>query len=181
MLILASGSPRRRELLTAAGIPHQVIPASIPEEARPGETAEDLVVRLAAAKAHAVGAPADSVVLGADTVVCVDDEIFGKPRDAVHAAEMLRRLSGRDHLVITGICLLKGDHCVTDLAKTRVYFLRMSASEIDQYIETGEPFDKAGAYAIQGFASKFVLGLEGCYHNVVGLPVSLVYSYLKTL
>ncbi len=181
MLILASASPRRRELLTAAGIPHIVRPASIPEERRADEDPVAFVRRLAIEKAQAVERGADDVVLGADTVVCVDGHIFGKPRDLAEAESMLRTLSGREHVVRTGICLLSVTHCVTDVSETRVYFVRMSEREIREYTQSGEPFDKAGAYAIQGLASKFVHRIEGCYQNVVGLPVSLVYSHLKTL
>jgi septum formation protein len=117
----------------------------------------------------------------ADTVVCVDDEIFGKPASDDDAARMLRRLSGRDHQVYTGICILSGARRILDLASTRVSFLELTEDDIQEYTRSGEPRDKAGAYAIQGLASKFVRSIEGCYHNVVGLPVSLVYSHLRAL
>lgn len=181
MLILASASPRRHELLTAAGIAHVVRPASIPEDRHPGEDPLTYVRRLAAEKARAIVCDAGDVVLGADTVVCVDDDVFGKPGSAEEATAMLRRLSGREHVVLTGICMLSQQQCVTDSAATRVYFLKLSEREIEEYTQSGEPFDKAGAYAIQGLASKFVRKIEGCYQNVVGLPVSLVYSHLKNI
>ena len=117
----------------------------------------------------------------ADTVVCVDGEIFGKPSSDDDAARMLRCLSGRDHQVYTGICILSGARRIVDLSSTRVSFLELTEKEIQEYTRSGEPRDKAGAYAIQGLASKFVRSIEGCYHNVVGLPVSLVYSYLRAL
>jgi septum formation protein len=181
MLILASASPRRRELLAAAGIRHIVRPASIPEDAKPGEDPVAYVKRVAMEKASAVERSPGDIVLGADTTVCIDGQIFGKPQNATEAQAMLRALSGRDHIVLTGICLLTDNQCVTDVSQTRVYFVRMSDSDIQEYTQSGEPLDKAGAYAIQGLASKFVRKIEGCYHNVVGLPVSLVYSHLANL
>ena len=120
-------------------------------------------------------------MLGADTEVCLDGEVFGKPGSDQDAARMLRRLSGRDHWVHTGVCLLSGARTIQDVSSTRVWFVDLTEDEIQEYIQSGEPRDKAGAYAIQGVASKFVSSIEGCYHNVVGLPVSLVYGYLKTL
>jgi septum formation protein len=155
--------------------------ASVPENRNPNESATTFVCRLATEKARAVERDPEDIVLGADTVVCVGNEIFGKPRDAADAIHMLRALSGRDHVVLTGICLLSDSRCVTDIASTRVYFVPMSDKEIQEYTQSGEPFDKAGGYAIQGLASKLVSKIEGCYYNVVGLPVSLVYSHLKTL
>jgi septum formation protein len=139
----------------------------------------NLVRRLAEEKARAVGAAAGTIVLGADTVVAVDEHIFGKPADDRDAGRMLRALSGRDHYVYTGICLLSESKCVNDVAGTRVTFLKLNDTEIEEYTRSGEPKDKAGAYAIQGLASKFISGIDGCYHNVVGLPVSLVYRHLK--
>ena len=139
----------------------------------------DLVRRLAQEKASAVELADPDLVLAADTVVAVDDQIFGKPRDSAEAVQMLRSLSGRDHWVYTGICLRSREKRVTDVAATRVSFLQLEDSEIKEYTRSGEPFDKAGGYGIQGLASKFIAGIEGCYHNVVGLPVSLVYRHLK--
>ena len=181
MLILASASPRRSELLAAAGIEHIVRPASIPEIRDANEAAEDFVRRLAQAKALALPRAAGEIVLGADTVVCIDDEVLGKPKDDQDARRMLGLLSGRSHLVLTGICLLGEGASIVDVATTRVSFARLTEEEISQYTQTGEPVDKAGAYAIQGMASKFVSGIEGSYGNVVGLPVALVYQHLKAL
>ena len=181
MLILASASPRRHELLLAAGIDHVVRPSSAPEHRSPGEGPLEFVRRIAEEKARAIASSPHDIVLAADTVVCVDGEIFGKPSSDDDAARMLRRLSGRDHQVYTGICILSGARRIVDLSSTRVSFLELTEKEIQEYTRSGEPRDKAGGYAIQGLASKFVRSIEGCYHNVVGLPVSLVYSYLRAL
>ena len=181
MLILASASPRRHELLQAAGISHEVRPASVPERANPGEPPVEFVKRLAAEKAAAILCNAGNVVLGADTIVCIESQVLGKPSDDRDACRMLRLLSGREHWVHTGIFLRSADRRISDVASTRVRFSELTTAEIDEYVRTGEPHDKAGAYAIQGLASKFVVSIEGCYHNVVGLPVSLVYRHLKTL
>jgi septum formation protein len=185
MLILASASPRRHELLLAAGLPHIVRPSAIPEEPLPAESPTAFVRRIAQEKAFAVPHDPTDIVLAADTVVCLasgpDPEIFGKPRDDEDARRMLRRLSGRDHFVYTGICLLAGQRVITDLAATTVSFASLTEQEIEEYTRSGETVDKAGAYAIQGRASRFVTQIHGSYHNVVGLPVSLVYSHLKSL
>jgi len=182
MLILASASPRRHDLLLAAGIDHIVRPASIPETLRPGERPLDFVRRLASEKAHAVASanPA-AMVLGADTAVCVDEAVFGKPADLADARRMLRCLSGRDHLVHTGICFVSPQGQIVDSATTRVAVVSLTPEEIEEYVESGEALDKAGAYGIQGRFSKFVSSIHGCYQNVVGLPVSLVYSHWKEL
>jgi septum formation protein len=181
MLILASASPRRHELLLAARIEHIVRPAHISETKNATETPQAYVQRIAADKAQAISANDSEVVLGADTVVCVEDTVLGKPGVAQEAARMLRLLSGREHTVLTGIALRQGSRLVTGIEETRVWFDEISDQEIAEYIETGEAWDKAGAYAIQGYASRFVRRIEGCYHNVVGLPVSLVYRHLKSL
>jgi septum formation protein len=181
MLILASASPRRHELLAAAGIDHVVRAAAISEERRPGEPPEDLVQRLAEDKARAVECSTEDIVLGADTVVCVDGEVLGKPASDDDARRMLRLLSGRDHWVLTGICILANGVAIRDIARTKVSFERMGENEIEEYTRSGEPKDKAGAYAIQGRGSRFVRSIQGCYQNVVGLPVSLVYRYLREL
>jgi septum formation protein len=181
VLILASASPRRHELLLAAGIDHIVRPANVEEARRPAESPLDFVRRIAEEKARAVAARPEDIVLGADTIVWVGNEVLGKPENEEDAARMLRRLSGRDHLVCTGVCLLSLERTVVDLEKTRVFFSALTEEEISEYTRSGEPRDKAGAYAIQGLASKFITRVEGSYHNVVGLPVSLVYRYLKML
>ena len=176
MLILASRSPRRREILTCAGIPHLVRPAEVDETIRDCESAAVYVKRVARAKAEAVEG---DVVLGADTVVVVGSEILGKPADQADARRMLRSLAGREHIVMTGICLRSAKGVVEHAESTTVRFLPLSAEEIDTYVASGEPMDKAGAYAIQGLASKFIDRIEGCYFNVVGLPVSKLYSLLR--
>lgn len=181
MLILASASPRRHELLLAAGIDHLVRPACIPETRQPGEPPEAFVERIAREKADAVPCGPDDLVLGADTIVCLDGEIFGKPADEQDAIRMLRALSGREHWVYTGVCIRSSTRRITDVGKTRVTFVKLTEEEIQEYTQSGEPRDKAGAYAIQGRASKFVSGIQGCYSNVVGLPVSLVYQHIKAL
>jgi septum formation protein len=181
MLILASASPRRHELLLAAGIDHVVRPSSVPEHRHPGESPTEFVRRIAEAKARAVLSAPEDIVLGADTVVCLDEEVFGKPSNDDDAARTLRRLSGRDHWVYTGICILSAGRRILDLSSTKVSFVELTEDDIQGYTRSGEPSDKAGAYAIQGLASKFVRSLEGSYHNVVGLPVSLVYLHLRAL
>jgi len=180
MLVLASASPRRRELLHNAGIPFVVQPAHIPEEPLPGESAQACAERLAREKARAVSARrAGDLILGADTVVVVNREILGKPRDPADAARMLRLLSGRTHQVITGVCLL-GSSEETCSEITQVFMNTLSEAEIQDYVSTGEPMDKAGAYAIQGRASRWISRIEGDYFNVVGLPISLVYRLLRS-
>lgn len=176
MLILASASPRRAELLRAAAIPFEVVVANVDESVLPGEKPRDHVRRLAEAKARAVAdRMAGRLVLAADTVVVVDGLILGKPADQADARRMLRLLSGRGHEVMTGVCL---DRRV-EVAVTTVEFAPLSDAEIEWYVASGEPADKAGAYAIQGLASRFVTRLEGSYSNVVGLPVTLVYAMCR--
>ena len=180
MIVLASGSPRRAEILSNAGIDFvREIPAGIDETPAPGEGPRDYVMRLAREKASAILADSQLTVLGADTTVVIEGEILGKPSDAADAARMLRQLSGRSHDVITGICLRSRRGQIVDAASTRVWFSPLSAHEIEAYVATGEPMDKAGAYGIQGLASKFVTRIDGCYFNVMGLPVSLVYTLLR--
>jgi len=178
MLVLASQSPRRAEILRQSGIPFVVRTAAVDETPRRGERPEDCVRRLAALKALAVPRAADEVVLGADTTVVIDGEMLGKPAGAAEARRMLSLLSGRRHEVVTGICLRGPAGTICDWASTSVWFAPMTAREIDDYVSSGEPMDKAGAYAIQGLASKFIEKIEGCYFNVVGLPVALVYRRL---
>jgi len=186
-LILASASPRRAEILAAAGIPHEIRPAQIDESAQPGETPAQLAERLARAKAEAVARELsrdkDAVVLAADTVVVLDGKILGKPKDSADARAMLRKLRNREHQVITGIAAIR----VADGARksgaetTRVWFSDMTDREVDAYVSTGEPLGKAGAYAIQGLAGRYIPRIEGCYFNVVGLPVSRVWQALADL
>ena len=179
--MLASQSPRRAEILRLAGIPFTVRAAQVDETPLAREKPEDYVRRLAEAKALAVEAGPDEVILGADTTVVVDSDILAKPADAADARRMLSVLSGRCHEVLTGICLRRGDTLFSDSARTRVWFTPMTRSEIDAYVASGEPMDKAGAYAIQGLASKYIERIDGCYFNVVGLPVALVYRLLSSL
>ena len=180
MLVLASNSPRRRELLAAAGIPCEVIPVDVDEAVVGLEPPGEHVRRLARGKAEmGQSARPGRVVLGADTVVVVGTEILGKPRDAEDAARMLRLLSGREHEVLTGVALVSPARTVVELARTRVWFTLLGSDEITEYVASGEPRDKAGAYAIQGVASRFVDRIQGNYTNVVGLPVPLVYRLLK--
>lgn len=177
MLVLASQSPRRAEILRQAGIPFVVRVAPVDETLLPAESPEDYVRRLAEEKARAVPAEPSEIVLAADTTVVVDQHILAKPDDAADARRMLTLLSGRRHEVMTGICLRRGDEQICDHAVTAVWFAPMSVREIDEYVATGEPADKAGAYAVQGAASKFIPRIEGCYYNVMGLPIALVYRH----
>ena len=179
MLVLASQSPRRSEILRQAGIPFTVRAAGVDESLLAGERPADYVQRLAAAKAYAVEATDGEIVLGADTTVVVDGEILAKPENADDARRMLRLLSGRRHDVLTGVCLRRGTDAIRDCVTTGVIFATLSDAEVLEYVATGEPMDKAGAYAIQGLASKFVERIEGDYFNVMGLPVALVYRRLR--
>jgi septum formation protein len=184
MLVLASASPRRQELLRNAGIVFEVQPADIPEDPLPGEAAKDCAERLAREKAIAVARqrPHDCV-LGADTVVVVggqyDGQLLGKPSDAADAARMLRLLSGREHQVITGVCLVVSGQSSVASQTTSVTLSEITEKEIADYVASGEPMDKAGAYAIQGIASRWIPRIEGDYSNVVGLPVALVFQMLR--
>jgi septum formation protein len=182
---LASASPRRRELLRNAGFDFEVRPSNIVEEIQRGELPEEFARRAAREKAMQVAAssPPGSFVLGADTVVVIDGETLGKPSGLDDAARMLRLLSGRTHQVHTGICLVRAPGQIEALKHetTFVTFRKLDEEEIRSYVESGEPFGKAGAYAIQGLASKFVTRISGCHFNVVGLPVALVYETLKPL
>jgi septum formation protein len=184
-LILASGSPRRRELLTQAGYRFAVQPSSIPESLRPGEDAIRFATRLAREKAEAVFArhppsAAPAMVLGADTVVVCDEEVMGKPADAADAQRMLLLLSGRTHQVVTGVAVVWGpDSAEVAAEMTQVTMCTLSPQEVAAYVATGEPMDKAGAYAIQGYAGRWISRIHGCYFNVVGLPLALVASLLE--
>lgn len=189
-LILASSSPRRAEILRNAGFAFEVVSAHIDETRRPNERPADYVRRLAEEKARTVarqvanGAASDSTfIVGADTVVVIDTEILGKPSSTANAREMLRRLSGKTHEVYTGLAVLQGNGSAirTAVETTRVTFAAISETEIEDYIATGEPFDKAGAYAIQGQGGKFMPHIEGCYFNVMGLPLAHLYAILRDL
>jgi septum formation protein len=182
MLVLASSSPRRQELLRHAGIAFEVQPAHIPEDSRPGEMAKECAERLAREKALAIASQRpNDCVLGADTVVVVDGQLLGKPSDADDAKRMLRRLSGREHQVITGVCLVAAGKLSVASETTRVFVSQIDDREIADYVASGEPMDKAGAYAIQGIASRWIPRIEGDYSNVVGLPVALVFRMLREI
>lgn len=179
-LVLASRSPRRAELLRAAGIPFVVRAADIDETPRAGEPPRDYVLRMAEEKARAVAAADSEFVLAADTTVVLGTEILGKPADAADATRMLMALAGQSHNVLTGICLMQRGKCrALDMASTAVRFGMMTPRDIRAYVASGEPMDKAGAYAIQGAASRWIERIDGEYSNVVGLPVALVYRHLR--
>ena len=192
-LILASASPRRREILQAAGFAFDVVETAVPEKQRDGESPEQFVCRMATEKAEAalskIKLPCTAPILGADTVVVLGNQTLGKPASAEEARRMLRLLSGQQHRVLTGLCLLfppPAWPCAraelreeVQVASTTVQFSKLTVEEIEEYVASGEPFDKAGAYGIQGLASKYIEGIQGCYFNVVGLPISLVYQMLK--
>lgn len=187
MLVLASASPRRKELLTQAGFSFHVLPSPVPEELMDGEDATMFAMRLAREKARYVfellqekdSADGRLLVLGADTVVVSPGEILGKPRDEADAARMLRLLSGRTHQVITGVCLVSSFATEVACEKTSVAVQTLSDEEIAGYIATREPMDKAGAYGIQGYAARWIPRIDGCYFNVVGLPLALVASMIE--
>lgn len=181
-LILASASPRRADLLRAAGIPFEAIPVDVDERFRRGELPELAVIRLAEAKAAAAAVlHPEAVVLGADTTVIMRGRPLGKPADRKDAGRMLRLLSGHTHDVLTGICLRAKGRSLLRVESSGVLMARLSRAEIDWYVDTGEPLDKAGAYAIQGLGSRFIEAIDGSYSNVVGLPISSVYALLKEL
>jgi septum formation protein len=186
-LILASSSPRRAELLRDAGFGFAIWAPQVDEARHPNEGAEKMVARLAEAKARgaaeSAGEAEPAIILGADTAVELDGEFFGKPRDPADAREMLSCLSGRTHFVLTGIFLLRLPDGATRSAveRTAVTFALLDPSEIEAYVISGEPFDKAGGYAIQGRAGRYIPRIEGCYFNVVGLPVARLYALLGDL
>ena len=175
-LVLASKSPRRSEILKNAGIDFTVRVADADETIPDGTKPCDAVVFLAARKAMAVERAEDETVLGADTIVVLDDKILGKPKDREDAFNMIKSLSGRVHSVFTGVCAIGDGISLTFAEETKVEFYPLSDDEINEYIDTDEPYDKAGAYGIQGLASKFISGIQGDYFNVVGLPISSVYK-----
>ena len=179
-VILASASPRRRDLLSLIGIEHEVWPADIDESYLPGETPPQHAERLARGKATAIQVP-DAVVIGSDTIVVVDGDVLGKPRDRVQAVEMLRRLSGRAHTVMTGVAARWDGRLVSGLEEVGVTFRALSDSEIERYIDTGEPMDKAGAYGIQGFGATIVDRVDGDYFAVMGLALNHLVRLLRDL
>lgn len=183
-LILASASPRRKELLNNLGLDFEVCPADIDESVLPGEDVAAYPLRIAMKKALAVAAEKkDAVVLAADTAVIVDDEILGKPKSEAEAKTMLKKLSGREHVVITGIGLVDtgSGRTLSCAEQTIVYFHPLKETEIDAYLASGEPMDKAGAYGIQGLGALLIRRLEGDYFNVMGLPISKLYRLLQNL
>jgi septum formation protein len=184
-LILASSSPRRAEILANAGLPFSVLSSAVDETPYPGESPAALVQRLANAKADLVTARAvgPAIVLAADTIVVLDDNILGKPASLEDARQMLQQLSGRTHSVLTGVALIRlpdGERRQF-IESTLVHFRPVTEQEISSYLATEEPLDKAGAYAIQGQAGRYIPRIEGCYFNVVGLPLSRVLTELKFL
>lgn len=186
MLVLASSSPRRRELLAQAGFTFTIEPASIPEDVRPGENAVAYVTRLAREKAECVYArsatqgDAELMVLGADTtVVAPTGEILAKPESEADAARMLRMLAGATHQVMTGVAVVSASGIETAAEVTHVSMVTLRDEEIAAYVATGEPMDKAGAYGIQGYAARWIPRIQGCYFNVMGLPLALVSAMLE--
>lgn len=184
-LILASASPRRAAILQNARIAFERRPAAIDETPLPGESPEACAIRLAEEKARQVarGVAGPAIVVGADTIVVLDGEVMGKPASEEEARGMLRRLSGRTHTVVTGVVALRlPDGAIRPAAETTaVTFAALSGREIDAYVSTGEPMDKAGAYGIQGYAGRFIPRIEGCYFNVVGLPLARLRTLLLQL
>jgi len=184
-IVLASASPRRAEILRQAGIAFEALPTRVDESRRTGESPAELVLRLAEAKAQAAAdrLSPPAIVVGADTEVVVDGRVLGKPASAEKARAMLRQLSGRTHEVITGLAILRlpGSALKRAHEVTRVTFASLTEQEIEEYVASTEPFDKAGAYAIQGRGGRFVTRVEGCYFNVVGLPLARLFRILKEL
>lgn len=183
-LVLASSSPRRAELLRAADFEFEIVPAPIDERTRPEERPGDYVIRLASEKSASAQAATpcqDAIVLGADTTVVIDDEILGKPESDADVARMLNLLAGRSHQVITGVSLRSADRELRGVETTTVWFAALTPQEIAWYVSSGEGRDKAGAYAIQGRAARFIPRIEGSYSNVVGLPIALVQRLIAQL
>lgn len=184
-LILASASERRAEILRRAGIPFTILPSAVDETPVLGETAHALVERLARAKAERVASrvAGPAIVIGADTVVLLDGHMLGKPRTDEEARRMLEQLSGRTHSVITGVALIRISDArrLSFIETTQVHFSKLSDDHITRYLSSGEPFDKAGAYAIQGRAGRYIPSIEGCYFNVVGLPLARLQQSLTEL
>jgi septum formation protein len=187
-IILASSSPRRAEVLRDAGIAFEICAAQVEESAHPGESVQAMVARLAEMKAREAveqigSSRGNCIVVGADTAVELGGEIFGKPRDAAHAREILAKLGGRTHQVLSGIFLIRlpDGAARSAVETTSVTFAPLERGEIEDYVASGEPMDKAGAYAIQGVAGRYISRLEGCYFNVVGLPLARLHTLLRGL
>jgi septum formation protein len=183
-IILASISPRRAELLRGIGLEFDVVSSNVPERPHPGESPRDYITRVAHAKVMTVASSLDSgLVIGADTTVVIDDEILEKPRDDQDAARMIQKLSGKWHVVLTAVSVydVQSQKEAVGLEETKVEFARLTDQEIDWYVGTGEPMDKAGAYGIQGYGGLFVERIAGNYYNVVGLPLPLVYRLCSQL
>jgi septum formation protein len=183
-VILASKSPRRTQLLDMLGVEHRCVPSGSPEEQLPGESPQDQVIRLAEDKARAVvlREPEFDLVVAADTLVALGGQVLGQPADRAEAEAMLRHLSGATHTVFSGICLIaKGGRAATGLSESRVTFHDLSEQELAWYLGTGEPMDKAGAYAAQGAGAVFIRSIEGSFHNVVGFPIDLFYRLLPAV
>ena len=178
-LVLASKSPRRVELLQLAGIPFSIRTFDIDESVRAGETPSDYVHRLAYEKANSVVTFHHELILAADTTVVLEGKILGKPDDEVDAKRMIRSLSGKRHEVVTGVCLRQGNYYTREVDTTSVWFMDLREDEIEEYVASGEPMDKAGGYGIQGLASKYIERIEGSYTNVVGLPIALIYKHIR--
>ncbi len=178
-MILASASPRRQELLTRLGLPFRVVVPNVDESALTAEDPAVLVTDLAEAKARAVAAEDRSLVLAADTVVVLNGQVLGKPKDEAEAAAMLRALGGRSHLVYTGLCLIRGKQCRRGYEKTVVRMRSLSEADIAAYVLSGEPMDKAGSYGIQGLGALFVSGIEGDFYTVMGLPLCRLGEELR--
>lgn len=181
MIILASKSPRRQELLQKLGLSFAVMTENIDESMNPELPLSEEICRVSRLKAAAVAplVTENDIIISADTVVCIDNRRLGKPADTQDAARMLRALSGRDHEVVSGVCVMQGQHCEVCAVTTGLRFRTLSESEIAAYIATGEPMDKAGAYGIQGLASIFVDRLDGDYYNVMGLPLCTLAQMLR--
>ena len=180
-IVLASASPRRKEILEMLGIHVILRPSNANEDIGNCTDPEEIVKLLAEQKATAVPRTEQELVLAADTVVAIDGHILGKPKDREDAKGMLTDLSGREHSVFTGFCLLKGDKCIIGAEETKVRFRPLSQKMISDYLDTGEPFDKAGAYGIQGKGCLLSCGITGDYHNVVGLPISRIIAELEAM
>lgn len=179
-IVLASASPRRQELLKQVGVSFVVVPSNVAEEVPEPVSPAALVEQLSLMKAHEVARKyPDEIVIGADTIVVVDNQVLGKPRDRNDAIDMLERLSGREHQVMTGVALVKGDRQLVGHEETTVRFNALERAQIERYVDSGEPMDKAGAYGIQGRAGGFISGIQGDYFNVVGLPLSRTVRMLS--